>query len=467
MNALYLSLAAFTCFANDNDALIPEMWANESLHLLVENMVMANLVHRDFSSEVASFGDVVNTRRPGQFRTQRKTDNDNVNSQDAIVTNVQVPLNQHHYVSFVLKDRELSLSFKDLVATHILPAMQAIARGIDRGLIGQVHKFLNTPTKRAGRLGNLTSSNSKDTLLETRQILNTNKAFADGRNLVLSPASETAILKTDLFVKANERGDGGSALENANLGRILGFNTYLDQNVPFASAGDTASGTVTNALAAGSGGSQATTITGYNVVIGEFLTVAGNDQPTYVTARTLNSADTDAVTLNEVNKNATLSSAALTVYKACAVNGAYDAGHTKEVDVDGFTTAPAVGQLIAFGVSTARRTYTVIESYTSGGVQKLLLDRPLEVALTNDQAAFPGPAGSFNLAFHRDALALVTRPLALAPTRGADSFVAVYNDIAMRATITYDGSAMGVRVTLDLLCGFAMLDENLAAVLLG
>ena len=34
-----------------------------------------------------------------------------------------------------------------------------------------------------------------------------------------------------MFIDANERGDGGTALENATLGRILGFNTYLDQNV--------------------------------------------------------------------------------------------------------------------------------------------------------------------------------------------------------------------------------------------
>jgi hypothetical protein len=31
--------------------------------------------------------------------------------------------------------------------------------------------------------------------------------------------------------EANERGDGGSALENATLGRILGFDTFMCQNV--------------------------------------------------------------------------------------------------------------------------------------------------------------------------------------------------------------------------------------------
>jgi len=31
--------AALACYANDNDCMIPEMWANESLAILEENMV--------------------------------------------------------------------------------------------------------------------------------------------------------------------------------------------------------------------------------------------------------------------------------------------------------------------------------------------------------------------------------------------------------------------------------------------
>jgi hypothetical protein len=43
-----------------NDAFIAETWALEGLAILEENMVAANLVHRDFENEIARFGDVVN-----------------------------------------------------------------------------------------------------------------------------------------------------------------------------------------------------------------------------------------------------------------------------------------------------------------------------------------------------------------------------------------------------------------------
>lgn len=474
MNPLYLSAPQVTCFANDNDAYIPEKWAMEGLAILEENMVMARLVHRDFSNQVADFGDVVNTRRPGTFRAQRKTDADEVNSQDASSTNVQVPLDQHQYVSFVIKDGEGSKSFQELVQIYLTPAMQTIARAVDRGLIGQVHKYLQqgTPSLRSGRLSNMTSSNAKDFVLEAREILNKNKAYVQGRNLILSPSSETNLLKTDLFVQANTRGDGGTALENAQLGRILGFDTYLDQNTPFISSGaEVVTGDVTSAAAAGTTGSQACTVTGYVANVGEFANVAGNDQPTYITAKTDNATDTTAITLNEALKYATGAGAVLTVYKACDVKGDYAANYTKEIVVDGWlaNTAPQVGQQIAFGTGSNRRTYTIVESYLSAsGEQSLLLDRPLEIALSDNDLAFPGPYGSFNLAFHRDALALVTRPLAEPNnTHGVASKVGMYNDVAMRVTMQYDIKAMGTRVNLDMLYGYAVLDDDLAVVLLG
>ena len=51
-------------FANDNDAFIPEMWAQEGLMILEKALVTSRLVYTDFSSAIANFGDTINTRRP-------------------------------------------------------------------------------------------------------------------------------------------------------------------------------------------------------------------------------------------------------------------------------------------------------------------------------------------------------------------------------------------------------------------
>ncbi len=416
---------------------------------------------------------MVNAHRPAARTGRRKTDSDSYTANDVSVTNVRVPLDQWFYDSFVIKDGESSKAFKDLVLVHLEPAVQNMARMVDRAVLGRAHEFIKTPAARAGRLLNMTSSNARDFVLEAREHLNTQKAFMDGRNLVLAPAAETSLLKTDLFVAANQRGDGGSALENAMLGRILGFNTYMAQNVNYigTTSADIVTGTVTSALAAGGSGSQAVTVASYVTTLGEYAVVAGNDQPTHITADTDDGTDTTAVTLNEANKYATLASAVITVYKKCDVKGNFAAGWSKDVVVDGHTASkgPQVGQLVSFGTGASRHTYTVIEAtQTTTTETALLLDRPLSAAISDGDAVFPGPAGSMNLAFHRNSIALVSRPLALPDASlGVRAAVGVHNGVSMRVIMQYDSSLGGTRVNLDVLAGVAILDDDLGCLLIG
>jgi hypothetical protein len=455
-----------TCYDNDNSAFIPEHWAMEGLAILQENMVMANLVHRDFSDEVKDFGDVVNTQRPGEFAMRRKTDADSVQTQSAVATNVRVPLDQHIYNSFIIKDGEQSKSFKDLVKIYLTPAMQTMARTVDRVILGQAHQFL---ANKVGRLSNLDASGSDDAILDVRKTLNDNKAYSAGRNLVLSSSSETAMLKNPQFISAEQRGDGGSALEEARLGRIYGFDTFMSQNASDVSlsSAEKVAGTITGATAAGSVASMACTVTGYEAVVGEYATVAGDDQPTYITARTA-STNTTAITLSDALKYAVGAGAVVTVYKSHLAKGAYAAGYSKAIVLDGHAATAQVGQLLAFGTGGSRHVYTVVEVEAGSGEYSVYLDRPLEAPVADDARAYPGPAGSLNLAFHRDAIAFVNRPLILPNARlGAAAAVASVNDVAMRIVMQYDGQAQGTRVTLDMLAGVAILDTNLGSVLLG
>jgi hypothetical protein len=461
-----MNLFALVCFANDNDALVPEIWAQESLAILEENMVMARLVHRDFSPLVANFGDVVNTRRPSEFSTKRKTASDSVVSQDAVVTNVPVTLNQHVYVTFTIKDQEASLAMQDLVELYMQPAAMQLARSVDRILLGQVPKFW---ANRVGRLAEMTSSNAKDFVLDAREKLNVNKAYPNGRNLVLSPQSETAMLKTELFVAADQRGDSGIALEDARLGRILGFDTYMDQNVPYAAlaGAETATGNFTAGIAIGGGTTNTAMTSAYTAVVGEYIWITGEAQPHWITAMT---GTTTGVTLNEAVRNTVSVNAVSYIFKSCDVDGDYAAGYQKGITLDGIASnlLPVVGQVLSFGTTT-RHTYTIIETDAVSATSVIVwLDRPLTTGIANNDLAFPGPHGSQNFAFHKDALALVTRPLALpSQALGVRAAVGSYNDLAMRVAMQYDISSQGTIVTLDMLCGTALLDANLGCVLLG
>lgn len=456
----------FLCFANDNDALIPELWAQESLAILEENMVMANLVHRDFSPLVASYGDVVNTRRPSEFSTKRKAQADSVVNQDAQSTNVQVPLNQHVYVTFTIKDEEASLSFKELISYYMEPAAMQMARSVDRILCGQVHEF---KANAAGRLAEMSSSNAKDWILETREVMNVNKAYPNGRNLVVSPQAETEMLKTDLFIAANQRGDGGTALEEARLGRVLGFDTYMDQNVNYRPlvGGDTLTLNHTAGASAGDTGNKSCTATGA-VTVGSFVWFTGEGQPHEIKALT---GTTTGITLVDAYKYDVSANAVGYAWEPAVVGATYAVGYDKGITLNTIAASklPLVGQLLAFGTDAGgdRKIYTIIEVDAVSTTSVIVwLDRPLEVGLTAADKAFPGPHGSMCFAFHRDALALVSRPLALpSNSLGVQAAVGSYNDLAMRVAMQYDISSQGTIVTLDMLCGVATLDANLGCVL--
>lgn len=459
----------FRFYANDNDALIPEIWAQEGLIQLEENMVMSRLVYRDFSMDVANYGDVVNTRVPGSFKFYRKAQSDTVTAQDASLTNVAVPLDQHMYVNFIIKDEEASKSFQDLVDIHIAPAARAMAKGIDRVLIGQTPQFLDNY---AGKLETMNSTLAKGYMLDAREKLNNNNVPMENRNLVLCPSAETHMLNTELFTAANQRGDGGTALEEARLGRVLGFNTYMDQNASDVAQGSTdyQAGTVDAAQASGNGSSNfAITLSAYESEAGQYVWVDGEGHAQVIGAATNANSTTEGVTLSPNFVHGCDASAIIRIFGTCNAQGGYAAGYDKAITVDGYTKVPQAGQIVSFGLTTARKDYTIVQTYVNSSnvsAYDVWLDRPLDTLLTDNDPGFMGPSGGHNLAFHPHAMALVSRPLALpASSLGVQAGVAAYNDLAMRATMQYDISYQGTRVTLDILAGVKVLNEDLGCIL--
>jgi len=68
----------------------------------------------------------------------------------------------------------------------------------------------------------------------------------------------------------------------------------------------------------------------------------------------------------------------------------------------------------------------------------------------------------------KGAIALVSRPLVQPPSStGVRSAVVSYNGLALRVTITYNGTSQGILVTIDCLYGVKILDSTLGCCLLG
>lgn len=456
------------CWANDNDAWIPEIWAREALRTLASNMVMGALVNRDYSDMVAEYGDVVNTSRPADFVGKRKTDSDSVTEQDAVSANIPVPLDQHFHVTFVIKDGEMSKALPNLLEKYLEPAAREIAESVDRVLCGQTCRLVDTSEE--GRLTEMDSTNADEFVLDANAALDIARCPKAGRNLVLGPRAQKECLKADLFVSAEKRGDAGTALRTASLGTVYGLDSFMDQNMGYVATGDAqiTTGTTDNAEAAGSTVVETSIAAAADITAGCYVVFEGEGKPYRISSIANDPID---LTLTEGLRDAVAASADVTVYRKGEVDlvAGYAAGWAKEITVDGHDAnkGPQVGQWVTFGTGASSHSYTVIEvSETTTTESDITLDRPLETAISDGDAVFYGPAGGFNLAFHRDAIALVSRPLATVPgDMGARSFVASYDGLAMRVTMQYDSSVQGMRVTFDLLCGVAVLDDRLACVL--
>jgi len=450
--------------ANDLSAFRPEQWAETALMVLEEKMIAARMVHRDFETNFARFGETVNAHRPGEFTARRKARLSDITIQDATAETVPVVLNQHIHVAFAIEDRDLTVSFDDLIPKYIVPAATAHARRLDHMVLGQTHRF------RANTVGKLDTAIAKSTIIAADEKLTMLDCPSDGRFALLNPAQKATLIALAEFTEVDKVGNT-AGLREASLGRKFGLDLYDVKNVP--QIGSTyLPAQVTGAINSAGGYAVGTTtlvvdgFTGDVVPGGSYITIAGEMRPRRVASSTLGSGNTTGIVLSDPLQIAVADNAVITVHGGPLVNlsAGYASGYEESIAYDGAGSgkAPQVGQLISFGTATPE--YTVIRVSDNGdGTGSLELDRPLESTVANNARMNLGPSGSYGFAGHRNALALVVRPLKPAYGGGAMSYTAMdsRSGSTMRVSIGYDIKSQKTIVVLDFLAGITVLDTNL------
>jgi hypothetical protein len=349
--------------------------------------------------------------------------------------------------------------------------VHSIARGLNRALLGEaVVSFLQqgSPSLRAGRLGAMDNTNAGAYILEAEEVLQTNLAPDGPYWGLVHQTANTNLMDTAGFKFADNRGEPGTIL-TGRVGEIFNTNTVMSQDVPYVNGAiaDRQTATINNAGGYVAGSTAAMTVTdpGDNYQVGEYVVIAGNDQPTFLTATN----GTTSITLNEALKYAVANSAVVYHYRA-ATNEATEraAGYKKSmVFTHNAGLNLQVGQIISFGTGASRHSYVIIEvSATTSTTSTVLLHKPLTATVASGATAFPGPGGSFNPIWHPDALALVGRPMT-PHVNGATSGVQTFEGMSIRISLQDDLLNAGLRVVADALYGLTALDTNLCTVMLG
>lgn len=147
------------------------------------------------------------------------------------------------------------------------------------------------------------------------------------------------------------------------------------------------------------------------------------------------------------------------------VKGAVTAGAIQLV-IDGTELA---GTLVKGDIiSIDSKSYVIKENATAADNEITVKVYPATVAITDDTDVTITGNHTANLAFHKNAFALVTRPLALPRGLGSEQKAIVnYDGFGLRVIYDYNSQYKKDVISIDLLCGVKTLNSELACRLLG
>lgn len=232
-----------------NTLLTPEIVAKEALMVLQSNLVMADLVHRDYSDEFVNVGDTISVRKPAKFVAKNFAGTTSV--QDISEGSVPVKLDRFRDVTVAVTAKQLTLDIADFSEQVITPAMQAIAQAVDQDLLA-----LGIGTASYKVRCSDDTSDLKD-IAEIAKRMDINKVPQQNRHLVLCPNHKYRYALSENLSKVSYAGDN-MTLRDALLGRVYSLETYMDQNAPDSGAKNP--GTATGFTVTGTAGNSYVTV---------------------------------------------------------------------------------------------------------------------------------------------------------------------------------------------------------------
>jgi hypothetical protein len=395
-----------------NTLLTPTKILDESLMILENNLTFSSRINREYSKEFAvsgaKIGSTVNARKPNRFVG---TTGPNLNLENVNESSVPVSLTTQFHVDFTFSSQELTLVVDEFADRYIKPAMATIANKIDFDGLALAANVANN----VGTVGSV--PNDIKVLLDAGTKLDNEATPRDGqRTVVWDPATNGSMVKAaaGLFNPSNKIGAQYESGIFSPSG--LGFDIGMDQNVNVFTSGTRTNGTVSGAGQTGS----TLTVTG----LGAAATVAKGD--TFTIAGVYG--------VNPQNRQTTGVLRQFTVTAAATADGSGNAT---------LSIFPAIN------TAASNQQYQTV----SAG--------PANAAVVTWDVA-PSTQYSANLAYHKDAFALVTADLEDVAQYGAWGARRMHKGISMRISRQYAIGTDTVPCRIDVLYGYAPIYPELA-----
>jgi P22 coat protein - gene protein 5 len=205
---------------------IVKLVAADALPALVGNLVMGNLVNRDFEPTLAQAGDTVNIAVPPSMTANNLIEGGSVVTQNPALGNAQIVLNTHAEATFQIPDVTKVLAVPDLLRIYMQPAMVAIAERIESDLLNLYAGFsANAAVGTAGAAMTEAVVDAAETALFKGKV-----PMAEPKYLVVDAATYSQLRQITRFSEYNSAGEAGlRALIDGTVGRIKDFFVFRSQ----------------------------------------------------------------------------------------------------------------------------------------------------------------------------------------------------------------------------------------------
>jgi hypothetical protein len=215
---------------------IVKLVAADALPALMANLVMGNLVNRDFEPVLANSGDTVNVPIPPVMTANNIAEGGSVTTQNPNAGNAQIVLDTHVEASFQIPDVTKVLAVPDLMQLYMGPAIAAIAEKIEGDLLGLYAQFTtNTPVGTGGTAITEAVIDGAETAL-----FNAKVPANQPKYLVVDPSTYGTMRQLPRFSEFNSAGEAGvKALVEGMIGRIKDFYVFRSQLVKKTGAAPT------------------------------------------------------------------------------------------------------------------------------------------------------------------------------------------------------------------------------------
>lgn len=401
----------------------PDIIAREALFQLKNNMIIGNMVHREYVDEFSKVGDTVRIRKPNKFYT--------VNSATMTLQNVEedttsIQITDQNHVAWGFTSKDMTLTVEQFSERYITPAMITIAQSVDAsvmGLYADVWNILGTPGTKIADWEGVAS-------VRTRLVEN---AVPSPYQFAVGPEISQVLAADAKDLNLGSIGQG--AWKDSMVGRVAGLQVHETQNTPTHTVG---------AL----GGTPLVDGATQNVT---YATVIA--QSYY--GQTIDTKGWSTTVTDVVKKGDVITFAG--VYRVNPVPGKGTTAKKVYTELQEFVVM-ADADSDGSGDAVLQISPPIITS----GAQQTVSAAPGDEAAITVKTGTAAASHYQNLAFHRNAFALVMVPLE-EPQGAAFTARQAADGISVRVVQDYDMTNDRNNIRLDVLYGYKTIYPELAA----